>query len=52
MKKWKSLEGFALYIKGVSEKNKNEAKEEEGRFLGMLLGILSACLLVYVSNIS
>ena len=42
----KSLEGLALYTKGVSEKNKTEAKGEKDGFLGMLLGTLSVCLYV------
>ena len=29
-----------LIIKGVSETIKNEAKEQRGKFLGMLLGTL------------
>lgn len=45
----KSLEEFALYKKGVSEKNKTEAKGEKDGFLGMLLGTLSVYLLAYVS---
>ena len=32
-------------IKDVSETNKNEAKEQKGRLLGMLLGTLVASLL-------
>ena len=32
-------------IKGVSKTIKNEAKEQKGGFLGMLLGILAASLL-------
>ena len=32
-------------IKGVSQTINNEAKERSGRFLGMLLGTLSASLL-------
>ena len=35
MKKIKSLEESGLLIKGVSETNKNEAKEQKGGFLGM-----------------
>ena len=31
-------------IKGISETIKNEAKEQKGRFLGMLLGTLGASL--------
>ena len=38
MKIIKSLEESALLIKGVRETIKNEAKEQKGRFLGMLLG--------------
>ena len=34
-----------LLIKGVSERNKNEAKEQKGGFLGMLLGTFGANLL-------
>ena len=33
----KSLEESALLIKGVSQTIKNEAKEQKGGFLGMLL---------------
>ena len=36
----KSLEKFGLLIKGVSETIKNEAKEQKGGFLGVLLGTL------------
>ena len=51
MKKWmilwivKSLEESGLLIKGVSKTVKNEAKEQKGGFLGMLLGTLGAGLL-------
>ena len=38
MKIVKSLEVSGLLIKGVSETIKNEAKEEKGGFLSMLLG--------------
>ena len=41
----KSLEESNLLIKGVSETSKNEAKEQNGGFLGMLLGTLVASLL-------
>ena len=34
----KSLEESALFIKSVSETIRNEAKEQRGGFLGMLLG--------------
>ena len=40
----KSLEESSLLIKGVSETNKNEAKEQKGGFFGMLLGTLGAGL--------
>ena len=36
----KSLGKYDLLIKRVSETIKNEAKEQKGRFLGMLLGFL------------
>ena len=45
MKIVNSLEGSGLLIKGVSQAIKNEAKEQKGRFLRMLLGTLGACLL-------
>ena len=45
MKIVKSLEEFGLLIKIVSETIKNEAKEQKGGFLGMLLGTLGASLL-------
>ena len=41
----KSLEESSLLIKGVSETIKNEAKEQKGGFLGMLLGTLGASVL-------
>ena len=41
----KSLEDFGILLKGVSETIKNEAKEQKGGFLSMLLGALSASLL-------
>ena len=44
MKIVKSLEQSDLLIKGVSNKNKNEAKERKGGFLGMLLDTLDASL--------
>ena len=37
-----SLEKSSLWMKGVSEASKNEAKEQKGGFLGMLLGTLGA----------
>ena len=45
MKIVKSLEESGLLIKDVSEIIKNEAKEQKGGFLGMLLGTLGARLL-------
>ena len=41
----KSVKDSGLLIKGVSETIKNEAKEQRGRFSGMLLGTLGASLL-------
>ena len=41
----KSLEDSSLLLKGVSETIQNEAKEQKGGFLSMLLGTLSAILL-------
>ena len=40
-----SLEESGLLIKGISKTTKNEAKEQKGGFLGMLLRILGASLL-------
>ena len=45
MKIIKSLEESGSLIKGVTETIKNEAKEQKGGFLGMLLGTLGASLL-------
>ena len=45
MKIVKSLEESGLLIKGVSETIKNEAKEQKGGFVEMLLGTLGASLL-------
>ena len=39
------LKGSSLLIKSMSEKIKNEVKEQNGGFLTMLLGTLDACLL-------
>ena len=44
MKVVMSLKESGLLIKGISETIKNEAKEQKGRFLGMLLGTLGASL--------
>ena len=41
----KSLEDTGLLFKGVSETIKNEAKEQKGGFLSMLLATLGASLL-------
>ena len=41
----KSLEDFGVLLKGVSETIQNEAKEQRGGFLSMLLGTLGASLL-------
>ena len=41
----KSLENSGLLLEGVSETIKNEAKEQKGVFLSMLLGTLGASLL-------
>ena len=45
MKIVKSLEESGLLIKGVGKTNKNEAKEQKGGFLRMLIGTLGANLL-------
>ena len=42
---FKSLEESGLLIKDVSQTIKNEAKEQKGGFLGMLLGTVSAIIL-------
>ena len=44
MKIVKSLEESGLFIKGISETMKNEAKEQKGGFLAMLLGTLGTSL--------
>ena len=41
----KSLEDSGLLLKGVSETIQNEANEQRGGFLSMLLGTLGASLL-------
>ena len=41
----KSLEDSGLLLKGVSETIQDEAKEQRGGFLSMLLGTLGASLL-------
>ena len=45
MKIVKSLEDFVLLLKGLSETIQNEAKEQKGGFLSMLLGTLGTSLL-------
>ena len=45
MKIVKSLEESGLLIKGISETIKNDAKEQKGGFLPMLLGTLAASIL-------
>ena len=45
MKIIKALENSAILLKGVSKTIKNEAKEQRGGFLSMLLGTLGATLL-------
>ena len=45
MKIVKSLEDFRLLLKGFSETIQNEAKEQIGGFLSMLLGTLGTSLL-------
>ena len=44
MKIIKSVEESGLLIKGVSETIQNEAKEQKGRYLSVLLGTLGASL--------
>ena len=45
MKIIEALEYSGILLKGVSKTIENEAKEQRGRFLGMLLGTLGASLL-------
>ena len=45
MKIYKFLKDLGLRIKGIGETIKSDAKEQEGRFLGMLLGEVAASLL-------
>ena len=45
MKVIKSLEESGLLIKGISETIKNEAKDQKGGILGMLLGTSAATIL-------
>ena len=46
----KSLEDSGLLLNGVTESTKNEAKEQRGGFLSMLLGTLGASLLGNLSS--
>ena len=41
----KSFEHFGLLLRGVNETIQNDAKEEKGRFLSMLLGTSGASVL-------
>ena len=45
MKIVKSFEDYGLFIHGVTETIKNEAKEQKWRFLSTLLGTLGTTLL-------
>ena len=45
MKIIKFLEESGLLVKGLSKRTKNEAKEQKGGFLSMLLGALGASIL-------
>ena len=45
MKIIKALENSGILLKGVSKAIKNEAKEQKGGFLSMLLGTLGGSLL-------
>ena len=45
MKIIEALENFGILLKGVSKTIENEAKEQRGKFLSMLLGTLGASLL-------
>ena len=45
MKIIEALENSGILLKGVTKTIENEAKEQRGGFLGMLLGTLGACLL-------
>ena len=48
MKIVKSLEDSCLLLKRVSETIQNEAKDQKGGFLSMVLGTLGASLLGYM----
>ena len=45
MKTVKLLEDSGIFLKGVTKKVGNEAKEQTGRFFGMFMGTLGATLL-------
>ena len=45
MKIVQALEDSNILLKGVTETNKNETKEQKGGFLSILLGTLGASLL-------
>ena len=45
MKIVQALEGSNILLKGITKTIENEIKEQEGGFLGMLLGTLGASLL-------
>ena len=45
MKIVQALEDSNILLKGVTKRIKNEAKEQKGGFLSMLLGTLGASLL-------
>ena len=45
MKIVKSFEELRILIKRINETIKNEAKDQKGGFLSMLLGILAASML-------
>ena len=48
----KSLENTGVLLKGVSETIQNEAKEQRGGFLSILLGTLGTSLLGDISGLS
>ena len=45
MKTFKSLENPGLLLKGITDAIQNEAKQQKGKFLSMLLSTLGASLL-------
>ena len=48
IKEVKSFEDYGLILKGFRETIQNEAKEQKGGFLSMLLGTLGASLLANI----